>query len=109
MSAESWLEAIRSQLVHQSGLKPELHDLHKIIRMVDEAIGEVRSTRTIDNITEVYIFASNGYVNTAKRGEANTTQTRKTAEVTLAVGQRMVIERGDGVMRLEVLPVGERT
>lgn len=63
----------------------------------------------ISNVTEVYVFASSGYVNTAKVGEANTTQTRKTADVTLAVGQRMVIERGDGVMRLEVLPVGERS
>lgn len=61
-------------------------------------------TRTISNITELYVFASNGMVNTCKRGEANTTQTRTTAEVELAIGQRMVIERGDGVLKLEVLP-----
>lgn len=59
--------------------------------------------RVIDNVTEVYIFASNGFVNTAKRGEANTSTSRMTGEVTLGIGQRMVIERGDGVMKL-VLP-----
>lgn len=72
-------------------------------------INPPQAARVIDNVTELYIFASSGYVNTAKVGEANTTGTRKTAEVTLAVGQRMIVERGDGVMRLEVLPAGERS
>lgn len=61
--------------------------------------------RTIRDVTEVYVFASNGFVNTCKRGEANTTLSRMTAEVELAVGQRMIVERGQDALTLEVLPL----
>lgn len=74
-----------------------------------EEAGRQPDRRVIDNVTELYIFASSGYVNTCVRGELNTMQTRKTADVELAVGQRMIVERVDqGVMRLEVLPCPAR-
>lgn len=81
-----------------------IDEMRDAVRRYDEMEAQRNPPRTIDNVTEVYIFASNGFVNTAKRGEANTSTSRMTGEVTLGIGQRMVIERGDGVMKLEVLP-----
>lgn len=78
--------------------------LREALERYDEMESSRTPARVIDNITELYVFASNGYVNTAKRGEANTTQTRHTAEVELAVGQRMIVERGKDVLMVEVLP-----
>jgi hypothetical protein len=65
-------------------------------------------SRIIENVTELFVYANSGGVNTCKRGEANTTLTRTTRDVVLAVGQRMIIERKDGVLRIEVLPPPER-
>lgn len=94
-------------LVDRLALRPafslnDARDLDELLAGTADAL----PTCTIDNVTEAYIFASSGYVNTARRGGAYTSQhPYETATVTLNVGQRMIVERVDqGVMRLEVLP-----
>lgn len=87
------------------GIGPDMAEVGIFLDWAEKNAGE-QPARTIDNVTDCHIFAANGYVNTARRGGAYTSQQPyETATVTLNVGQRMIVERVDQThMRLEVLP-----